>query len=50
MPVVCGCRSQQKRKKEEEVFFDGQVGTYKGGVQYISAADIQKIRSSVSKR
>ena len=49
---MCGCRSQEKRKKgkEEGVFFDGQVGTYKGGVQYISAADIQKIRSSVSKR
>ena len=30
---MCGCRSQEKRKKgkEEGVFFDGQVGTYKGG-------------------
>ncbi|KAK7094956.1 uncharacterized protein C1orf131-like [Littorina saxatilis] len=41
---------KEKKKGDDGVFFDGQVGTYKGGVQYISADDIKKVRSSAGKK
>ncbi|XP_076455212.1 uncharacterized protein LOC143289885 [Babylonia areolata] len=41
---------EKKKKKKEDVFFDGQIGKYKDGVQYLSAADIQRVRSSKGKR
>ncbi|KAL8578959.1 hypothetical protein ACOMHN_001921 [Nucella lapillus] len=40
---------QKKKEKKEGVFFDGQIGNYKHGVQYISSADIQSVRKQAGK-